>query len=209
MHYGFINRHDSPSDLSLHLACDALGKQALASRGPVGSRDLWMQEGTRTNWFTFDPLDDLTPIWSPDGTSAVFASSRKGASDLYRKAADGSGSEELLLQSADLKRPDAWSPDGRFILFNSSQNNGDLMVLPMTGGGDRKPYPFLSTRFNEEQGVFSPDGKWVAYQSNESGRYEIYVRPFPGPGGQWQISTGRSVAALAGRRQRVVLHFSG
>jgi len=62
--------------------------------------------------------------------------------------------------------------------------------LPMTAGGDRKPYPFLSTPFNESEGVFSPDGKWVAYQSNESGRNEIYVRPFPGPGGQWQISTG-------------------
>lgn len=73
-------------------------------------------------------------------------------------------------------------------MYWSLQNRGDLMVLPMTG--DRKPFPFLSTPFNEQQGAFSPDGKWVAYQSNESGRNEIYVRPFPGPGGQWQVSTG-------------------
>jgi Tol biopolymer transport system component len=117
----------------------------------------------------------------------VFASNRKGACDLYQKPADGSGSEELLLQSAENKRPNSWSPDGRFILYSNVQNNGDLMVLPLTG--DRKPFPFLSTAFTEMQGVFSPDGKWVAYQSNESGRNEIYVRPFPGPGGQWQVST--------------------
>lgn len=117
----------------------------------------------------------------------MFASNRKGSFDLCQKSADGSGSEQLLLQSADTKRPNAWSPDGRFILYCSSRSNGDLMILPLFG--DKKPYPFLSTPFNEMQGVFSPDGKWVAYQSNESGRNEIYVRPFPGPGGQWQIST--------------------
>jgi len=117
----------------------------------------------------------------------VFMSNRKGEFDLYQKPADGSGKEELLLQSAEIKRPNSWSPDARFILYNSDQNNGDLMVLPLTG--DRKPFPFLSTPFNEQQGVFSPDGKWVAYHSNESGRNEVYVRPFPGPGGQWQLST--------------------
>ena len=159
------------------------------THGPLGARDLWLREGARTSRFTFDPADDLYAIWSPDGARVVFRSNRKGTSDLYQKPADGSGGEELLLQSADVKLPDSWSPDGRFNLYNSSQNNGDLMVLPMTGG-DRKQYPFLSRPFAEQQGVFSPDGKWVAYQSNESGRNEIYVRPFPGPGGQWQISTG-------------------
>ena len=101
------------------------------------------------------------------------------------KQADGSGIEEALLQSADIKRPPSWSPDGRFILYSSALNNGDLMVVPVTG--DRKPFPFLSKTFTEQQGVFSPEGKWVAYQSNESGRDEIYVRPFPGPGGQQQV----------------------
>src|ERR1019366_6551897 len=124
------------------------------------------------------------------------SSNRKGNYDLYEKPADGSGSEKLLLQSADDKRPHSWSPNGRFILYGSSQNNGDLMVLPLSG--DRKPFPFLSTPFNETQGVFSPDGKWVAYQSNESGRSEVYVRPFPGPGGQWQVSTGGGGAPRGG-----------
>ena len=164
------------------------GKRAAVVRGLVGSRDIWMQESVRTSRFTFDPADDLYPIWSPDGRNVVFGSNRNGTFDLYRKPADGSGSEELLLRSVDNKRPNAWSPDGRFILYSSTLNNGDLMVLPLTG--DRKPFAFLSTPFDERQGVFSPDGKWVAYQSNESGPMEIYVRPFPGPGGQWQISTG-------------------
>jgi hypothetical protein len=172
------------------------GKRVVITRGAVSLGDIWLQDGTRTSRLTFDPKDDRFAIWSPDGARVVFQSNRKGAGDLYQKPADGSGSEVLLLQSAEYKYPDSWSPDGRFILYhylhpqnNNRQNNSrDLMVLPLTG--DRKPFPFLSTPFDEQQGVFSPDGKWVAYQSDESGRDEIYVRPFPGPGGQWQVSTG-------------------
>jgi serine/threonine protein kinase len=169
------------------------GKRVAITRGPVGATDLWIEEGTRNSRFTFGQGSNVFTIWSPDGKRVVFTSNRKGTNDLYQKPADGSGSEELLLESVETKWPDSWSPDGRFILYQSSQNNGDLMVLPLPDiqkRGDRKPYPFLSTPFNEQNGVFSPDGKWVAYQSNESGRDEIYVRPFPGPGGQWQVSTG-------------------
>lgn len=164
------------------------GRRVATMRGPVGSSDIWVQEGIRDSRFTFDPADDRYPLWSPDGARVAFASNRTGVYDLYEKAADGSGDEHVLLQSGELKRPNSWSPDGRFILYWSARNNGDLMLLPL--GGDRKPYPFLSTPFNEQQGVFSPDGKWVAYQSDESGHFEIYVRPFPGPGGQAQISAG-------------------
>jgi hypothetical protein len=164
------------------------GKRVAVARGLNGSRDIWIQESTRASRFTFDPADDAFPIWSPDGSRVVFMSRHPGIGDLYQKPADGSGSDQLLLQSEESKVPCSWSPDGRFILYMSTQNNFDLMILPLFG--DRKPYPFLSTPFTETQGVFSPDGKWVAYQSNEAGRFEIYVRPFPGPGGQWQISTG-------------------
>jgi eukaryotic-like serine/threonine-protein kinase len=97
--------------------------------------------------------------------------------------------EEPLLQDNLNKYPDSWSPDGRFVIYESlgSSRSSELLVLPLTG--DRKPFPLLQTQFGERDGRFSPDGRWVAYRSNESGRNEIYVAPFPGPGGKWQIST--------------------
>ena len=163
------------------------GKRVATMRGPIGSSDIWLQEGMRIRRLTFNPADDRYPLWSPDGTSLAFASNRNGPYDLYRKPANGSGTEDLLLQSPDFKRPNSWSPDGRYILYWVANNKGDLMVLPLSGG---LPFPFLSTPFNEQQGVFSPDGKWVAYQSDGSGSAEVYVRPFPGPGGEAQVSAG-------------------
>ena len=149
-------------------------------------------EGNRATRFTFDAADDRFSVWSPDGARIAFASNRSGTYNLYVKGSNGAGADELLLDSKDGKRPDSWSPDGRNLLYWSVANGGDLMVLPMEG--ERKPRPFATSPANEQQGQFSPDGKWVAYQSNESGRDEIYVRPFPGPGGQWQISVDGGIA---------------
>lgn len=164
-------------------------KQRVAvTRGRLAMSDIWIEEGLRSTRFTTDPADDRIEIWSPDGKQVVFASDRTGTMNLYRKTADGLGKEELLLQSNEWNLPNSWSPDGRFILYESRHSNGDLMVLPLTG--ERKPFPFLNTPFKEEMGAFSPDGKWVAYDSDESGRFEVYVRPFPGPGAAWQVSTG-------------------
>jgi eukaryotic-like serine/threonine-protein kinase len=158
------------------------------TRGRLDLSDVWIQDGSRSTRLTSDPKDDRIAVWSPDGEELIFASDRKGQMDLYRKRADGMASEEVLLVSSDLKFPTSWSPDRRFLLYYLGKNQGDVMVLPLTG--DRKPYPFLSTQFFEAMGVFSPDGKWVAYESNESGQIEVYVRPFPGPGPPWQVSTG-------------------
>jgi serine/threonine protein kinase len=154
-------------------------------------RDIWLYDvarGLRTR-FTFDRANALESIWSPDGSRVVFNSGRKGHLDLYQKASSGSGAEEVLLEDNLDKYPVSWSPDGRFILYSSvgGPTGLDLFVLPLFG--DRKPLPFLQTQFAEGSGRYSPDGRWVAYASNESGKFEVYVAPFPGPGGKWQIST--------------------
>ena len=103
----------------------------------------------------------------------------RGVYDLYRKPV--AGPEEVLLKSSDTKIPTHWSMDGRFILYRVQQETrSDLWVLPLTGG--ETPFPFVQTRFDEREGQFSPDTHWVAYQSDESGRYQIYLQAFPGPG---------------------------
>jgi eukaryotic-like serine/threonine-protein kinase len=170
------------------------GRQASVSipdeAGKVG-RNIWLYDvarGLRTR-FTFDRANEFASIWSPDGSRVIFDSDPKGHLDLYQKASSGAGADEVLLEDTMDKYPDNWSPDGRFILYSTSgaSTGNDLFVLPLFG--DRRPIPFLQTQFNEAFGRFSPDGRWVAYQSDESGRIEVYVAPFPGPGGKWQIST--------------------
>ena len=142
--------------------------------------------------FTFDPANDIFPFWSPDGSRIVWSSNREGIPNLYQKAASGAGQDEALWKSAHAKHALDWSADGRFILYRElhPQTNGDLWILPLEG--ERKPWPWLNTPFNELTGKFSPDGKWVAYSSNETGRNEIYLQAFvPGAaaaGGKWQIS---------------------
>jgi Tol biopolymer transport system component len=119
----------------------------------------------------------------------AFSSQRLGVDDLYEKPVAGDATETLLLASAEYKYLDGWSPDGRFMLYaNYGAKTGiDLWAMPLDG--DRKPVPVAQTPFNENVGRFSPDGHWIAYQSNESGPTEIYVQPFPGPGAKTQIST--------------------
>ena len=170
------------------------GKQASVSVPEQSgrARDVWLYDvarGLKTR-LTFDAADELALIWSPDGSRAVFNSRRNGQLDLYQKAADGSGTEDVLLEDNRQKTPVSWSADGRFILYRSGggPTGNDLFVLPLSG--DRKPIPFVNTQFGEVTGAFSPDGRWVAYVSNESGRNEVYVAPFPGPGGKRQVSTG-------------------
>jgi serine/threonine protein kinase len=188
---------DSAAYGDLNLSPD--GKRASVSIPDQAGkgRDIWLYDvarGLRTR-FTFDPADELASLWSPDGGRVVFNSRRKGHLDLYQKASSGAGTEEVLLEDDLDKYPASWSPDSRFILYvtgaSTPRTGNDLFVLPLAG--DRKPFPFLNTQFNEIPGQFSPDGRWVAYASNESGRYEVYVAPFPGPGGKWQISTGGGI----------------
>ena len=180
------------------------GTRAAILRGPVNNgSDIWLHDFTRgvSTRFTFTPniletTFDKGPVWAPDGTRIAFFLVRGAFFDLFEKPSGGTGNEALLLHSDSNKSPDDWSRDGRFLLY--SENNGetseDLMVLPLAGH-DRKPVPLVNTTFGEAQGSFSPDTRWFAYISNESGRFEVYVQPFTPPGlgsapavGKWQIS---------------------
>ncbi|MGH8772150.1 MAG: TolB family protein, partial [Burkholderiales bacterium] len=153
--------------------------------------DIWLIELERgiLTRFTFDPASDLSPIWSPDGSRILFASERDGPPNLYQKAASGAGNDELLIKSDHRKIPVDWSADGKFILVQElhPKTSSDLWVFPVSG--EQKPFPFLQTEFDERQGRFSSDGKWIAYSSNESGIWQVYVQSFPSSGGKWQIST--------------------
>ena len=180
---------DRLSATSVDLSPD--GRRVAQTQQVNQSVDVWLLELGRgvLSRFTFDPAIDAYPIWSPDGSHILFASSRKGPFDLYQKPAIGAGTEELVLATARDKSPTDWSPDGRLLLYRSvdPKTGYDLWALPMNGDG--KPFPVVQTNFDERDAQFSPDGKWIAYQSNESGRFEIYIQPFPGPGSKLQVST--------------------
>ena len=148
--------------------------------------DVWvwhLDDGPLTR-LTFNEGLDAFPLWTPDSSRVVFASTRDGGG-LFWRAADGTGAVERLLESADFPRPWGWTTDGRLVF---DQRPGDIGVL--TVEGDRTVEMLLETEFEEEMPALSPDGRWIAYQSNESGRSEIYVQPFPNvDDGKWQVST--------------------
>jgi len=179
---------------TVRLSPDGLRMAEFLSDPQTGNLDIWLHDlkrGVPTR-FTFDPSFDWFPVWSPDGRRIAFASNRKGPYDLYVKDATGAGNEEVLLEDKMDKRPTDWSRDARFVVYGaydvSGKSKWDILILPLSG--DRKPFPFLQTEFNEGAAVFSPDGHWLAYQSDESGTPEVYVALFPGPGGKFQISSG-------------------
>ena len=166
---------------------------AVAVRDRQGQRDIWLLELTRgtSTRFTFGPrqANNSLPVWSPDSGRIVFNSDREGTWNLYQNASSGGGTEQPLLKSSDAKLVTDWSFDGRFILYHTQhpKTGYDLLVLPLEG--DRKPVPVLQTEFNEVNGQFSPDGRWIAYQSDESRQAEVYVLGFPTPSGKFQVST--------------------
>ena len=130
------------------------------------------------------------PLWTPDGERITFQSNRLGGiAKLFWKAADGTGTPEQLSEGELPHTAHSWSPDGQVLAFSerSPAFSSDILLLPLEG--ERRPQLFLQTPSNETGPVFSPDGRWLAYRSNESGRQEIYVQPFPATGAKWQIST--------------------
>jgi Tol biopolymer transport system component len=154
---------------------------AVERTDPVSqNRDIWVIDvatGKETQ-FTSDPAWDAFPLWSPDGSRIVFTSNRSGVFDLYQKRLQGAGSEELFYKSAEGKGPTSWSPDGRFLLFYSIGQPTHLRLLAASGPLDRLPAPFVDARLSSITARFSPNGRWIAYASNESSTNEISVRPF-------------------------------
>lgn len=164
---------------------------AVGIQGGDLNRDIWILDLERgaSSKLTFDPKDDLNPTWSPDASRIAFSSDRKGERDLYVKNSSGAGDEELLLSSSLPKNVEDWSRDGRFLIYNRTVS-GSGVRLWIFSFETRQSQPFFESRFSQDQAKFAPNGKWIAYRSNETGRSEIYVQTFgPGPRGKWVVST--------------------
>jgi len=186
------------------------GRRVAVHRRVNNNTDIWISDGSHADRFTFAGGDSGQPVWSPDGGQIAFKAYRKGIMHIYSKRSDLTGDETVLSDvpvQADGYATD-WSPDGSSLLYHTANGRTgyDIWVLPV--GVDSKPRVFLQTRFDEKWGRFSPDGRWVAYMSNESGRPEIYVRAFAEAGSEWQISTNGGIFP-AWRRDGKELYYVG
>jgi serine/threonine protein kinase len=165
---------------------------AVARRDPqTQTRDIWMldlKRGTSSR-LTFDPADDLNPVWSSGGRQIFFTSERKGFRDIYQKVVSGADAEAVVFESKATKSLDDVSADGHYILYDTGPSGGTTGLWVWHPARDGKPFPFLQTTFSARQGQLSPDGRWIAYSANESGSYDVYVQTFPERRGKWQIST--------------------
>ncbi len=192
---GTIGAIGSPEQIGLtNFQLSPDGRRVAAERSLQNGTDLWLLDATHQRRFTRSADGSLTrlPVWSPDGTRIAFASVRSGSVVLSMKPSTEDGDEDVLFASPENKVPCDWSPDGRFLVYYvpDPKTGTDLWLLPVD---TRVPTVLLRTGANELWGQFSPDGRWMAYQSNETGRYEVYVRPFARRGGTVPISTAGGV----------------
>jgi serine/threonine protein kinase/Tol biopolymer transport system component len=188
------------------------GQHVASVRGSISPPDIWLIDSRGVaSRFTFDPAADSYPLWSPDGSRIIFSSNRGGHYDLYQRPSNGIGEDALVFKSDADKSPTGWSRDGRFLIFSviDPKTGRDLWLLPdpLKQQAGRRPVPWLQTEFYEGFGAFSPDMRWIAYVSNESGPYQVYVRPFVSaqpvgssvgnpPAGKWQVSKDGAALAL-------------
>jgi len=174
------------------------GRRLAVQRSVDGNTDIWLVDADRGTSirFTTDPQADIAPHWSPRGDRVVYASQKERSFQLFEKALDDSPAR-LLLSTPQAKQVTDWSRDGRYLLFRTITfaDHADMDVWALPLEGDRKPFAVVRTPFEERDAQFSPDGKWLAYQSNESGQDEIYVQPFQGAGDRVRISQDGGVQA--------------
>jgi eukaryotic-like serine/threonine-protein kinase len=173
--------------------------------------DLWVWDVARLTLTrsTFMPGVDVHPVWTPDGRRLLFSSDRDGARNLYAQAADGTGAAERLTTSPNLQNANAITPDGTRLLFTETapQTGDDVMQVTVTG--THTVTPLVRTPAAERNGIVSPDGHWLAYDANDSGSFEIYVRPYPDvTSGRWQVSTGGGERPLWSRDGRELFYVS-
>jgi eukaryotic-like serine/threonine-protein kinase len=182
----------TPGDLIAHKISPDGQRLAVGVLDPnVGNYKMWLYDVFREKEtrLTFGPNRVSSPLWAPDGNALVYGANKKGPYDIFEKRADSTGSETLVLESDTSKFPTDWSADGRFVAYSSSAGKSKMEMWILPRFGERKPYVFLQGDFNVGEGRFSPDGRWLAYTSDESGRAEVYVTPFPSGASKWQVST--------------------
>ncbi len=186
------------------------GKGLAVSIREGAGRDIWVCELERC---VFSPLtsgsENRYPTWAPDGQRIAFSSYRFGPANLFWVLVNGSGSPQPLTSGQYDQYPGSWSTDGRFILFHeiTSTNTRDIYALPVEDGGE--PWHYLNEPFEELSPALSPDGKWVAYVSNESGQDEVFVRAFPEPGARWQVSVDGGTEPLWGANGHEIFYWNG
>jgi len=174
-----------------------------------GLPDVWLWELARGTITRFAG-DASSPIWSPDGARLAYTSGLSGQLQMYWQKLDGSGPPQIVFPSPEGQNLADWSPDGRHLLFSSQSATTarDLWSVPVDGT-DRNPTPVVQSPAEDTSGRFSPDGKWVAYTSDETGAVEVFVRPFPGPGRAWRVSTDGGSAAFWRRDGQELYYLSG
>jgi eukaryotic-like serine/threonine-protein kinase len=178
-----------------HPALSPDGKRVAVTRIPANSsnRDIWIYDLARGNAsrLTFNDAEDNVPVWTRDGTRLAYANARSSYDDIYLQSSSGLGGEELLVPSShESKEPNDWTPNGSSLLytiFSASTTGVKLWMHDLVP--EKKDYPLLKTNSSETEGKFSPDGHWLSYTSEETGRSEIYVVPYPALNGKWQVST--------------------
>jgi dipeptidyl aminopeptidase/acylaminoacyl peptidase len=204
---GFPPDFDNPNNPAI----SPDGRQVVLSRTVAGNADVWLQDLGRLGALrriTTAPTPEIYPIWSPDGTRVAYAGIGPQGFDLFVKPTTTQGEAALLLGGPFQKIPADWSRDGRFVLYRRQDPSGNQDLWALSTDGSQKPFPVAQTSADERAGQFSPDGKWVAIESNESGHYDVYVQAFPSPAARTVVSTGGGRQARWGPDGKEVFYIA-